>query len=120
MVVATANHPEDLDEAILKRPGRFDRVIRFALPDAAMRSRILTDLYAAESPSGGLEPDLLAELIDATDGFSMAAMKEFFIASANEAFQAGSACITAEHTREALNILKRQHTHAASGKRIGF
>ena len=36
-VIASANHPEDLDAAILKRPGRFDRgrVLRGAQPTAA-------------------------------------------------------------------------------------
>ena len=33
IVVATANEPTILDSAVLRRPGRFDRVIHFADPD---------------------------------------------------------------------------------------
>src|SRR5439155_24452893 len=37
IVVATANDPNCLDPAILKRPGRFDRVVHFRNPDAELR-----------------------------------------------------------------------------------
>jgi chaperone BCS1 len=37
IVVATANDPTCLDPAILKRPGRFDRVVHFRNPDAELR-----------------------------------------------------------------------------------
>ena len=37
IVVATANDPSMLDAAILKRPGRFDRVIPFRPPDSDLR-----------------------------------------------------------------------------------
>ena len=33
ITVATANTPECLDQAIVKRPGRFDRVVRFPNPE---------------------------------------------------------------------------------------
>jgi transitional endoplasmic reticulum ATPase len=37
IVVATANDPSMLDAAILKRPGRFDRVVQFRNPDPDLR-----------------------------------------------------------------------------------
>jgi transitional endoplasmic reticulum ATPase len=37
IVVATANDPTCLDAAILKRPGRFDRVVQFRNPEADLR-----------------------------------------------------------------------------------
>jgi SpoVK/Ycf46/Vps4 family AAA+-type ATPase len=37
LVVATANDSTCLDAAILKRPGRFDRVVQFRNPDADLR-----------------------------------------------------------------------------------
>src|ERR1039457_7230410 len=37
IVVATANDPTCLDAAILKRPGRFDRVVQFRNPDPDLR-----------------------------------------------------------------------------------
>src|ERR1700736_5179771 len=37
IVVATANEPNCLDPAILRRPGRFDRVVGFPDPTAELR-----------------------------------------------------------------------------------
>src|SRR5438552_453773 len=44
MVVATANDPTCLDPAILKRPGRFDRVVHFRTPDAELRRQYYSRL----------------------------------------------------------------------------
>ena len=48
IVVATANDPTCLDPAILKRPGRFDRVVQFRNPDPDLTPRVLpaTQPYA--------------------------------------------------------------------------
>jgi SpoVK/Ycf46/Vps4 family AAA+-type ATPase len=37
VVLATTNHPENLDTAILDRPSRFDRKYNFDLPAEAER-----------------------------------------------------------------------------------
>ncbi len=118
VVVATANHPEDLDEAILRRPGRFDRVVRFDPPDCSMRLRMLNDLFAEEEGVKD-DPSFLSDLAEATGGFSMASMKELYIASANEAFQEGCE-ITAAHALRALELMRGQYEVAAGGKKVGF
>src|SRR5205085_2802051 len=41
VVVATTNHPERLDPAILDRPSRFDRKYHFTLPDSPERARYI-------------------------------------------------------------------------------
>jgi ATP-dependent 26S proteasome regulatory subunit len=41
IVVATANDPTCLDPAILKRPGRFDRVVQFPKSGFASSPRVL-------------------------------------------------------------------------------
>lgn len=118
VVVATANHPEDLDEAILRRPGRFDRVVRFDPPDCSMRLRILNDLFDEEEEVK-TESSFLPGLAEATDGFSMASMKELYIASANEAFQEGCE-ISKAHALRALDLMRGQYKMAAAGRKVGF
>lgn len=44
IVVATANNPKKLDNAILKRPGRFDRVVAFNNPSPELAAQYLSRL----------------------------------------------------------------------------
>jgi hypothetical protein len=118
IVVATANNPELLDDAILKRPGRFDRVVKFAPPDAAMRHAMLTKLFLANT-SNRLDEDTLAWLVAESNGFSMASVKEIYIASASLAFQDGSLIISAEHACEAITAIRKQYAKPAA-KSIGL
>jgi len=83
-VVATANDPTCLDPAILKRPGRFDRVVQFRNPDADLRRQYYR----------GLSPILAGEqfeiVIEKTEGFSFAQLRETYIMGAQSAFEHGS------------------------------
>ena len=60
VVVATANEATNLDPAILKRPGRFDRVVYFPNPGSALRLQYLrrfnpeVDALALGSTGGGV------------------------------------------------------------------
>ena len=47
IAVATANDPSLLDAAILRRPGRFDRAIRFSNPDPELRQEYLLRMHPA-------------------------------------------------------------------------
>jgi SpoVK/Ycf46/Vps4 family AAA+-type ATPase len=83
IVVATANDPTCLDPAILKRPGRFDRVVQFRNPDADLRRQY----YQRLSPI--LKGDEFEMAIEKTEGFSFAQLRESYIVGAQFAFEHG-------------------------------
>jgi ATP-dependent 26S proteasome regulatory subunit len=62
-VIVTANKPASLDPAILKRPGRFCRIVSFPDPDAACRRAYLLKL-----PRSTAENKSLETLIRETEG----------------------------------------------------
>ena len=73
IVVATANDPTCLDSAILKRPGRFDRVVQFRNPDTDLRREYYRRLNAT------LAGEQFEVAIDKTEGFSFAQLRETYI-----------------------------------------
>jgi hypothetical protein len=81
ITVATANTPECLDPAIVKRPGRFDRVVRFRNPDASLRRQY----YLRLNPI--LTGDEFEIAIEKTNGFSFAHLRETYIMGAQSAFE---------------------------------
>jgi hypothetical protein len=83
IVAATANDPTCLDPAILKRPGRFDRVVQFRNPGADLRR----EYYRRLSP--GLTGEQFEIAIEATEGFSFAQLRETYIMGAQSAFEHG-------------------------------
>jgi hypothetical protein len=83
IVVATANNPTCLDAAILKRPGRFDRVVQFRNPDEELRR----EYYRRFNPILAGEQFEIA--INRTEGFSFAQLRETYILGAQSAFENG-------------------------------
>ena len=83
IVVATANDPTCLDPAILKRPGRFDRVVQFRNPDPELRR----EYYRRLSPV--LTGEQFECVIAQTEGFSFAQLRETYILGAQSAFEHG-------------------------------
>jgi len=81
--VATANNPTCLDAAILKRPGRFDRVVQFRNPDEELRR----EYYRRFNPILAGEQFEIA--INRTEGFSFAQLRETYILGAQSAFENG-------------------------------
>jgi ATP-dependent 26S proteasome regulatory subunit len=80
-VLATTNHPGKLDPSILDRPSRFDRKYHFHLPANPERlayvmkwnNDLQADLQVSENGA--------AQVVEATEGFSFAYLKELFVAS---------------------------------------
>jgi AAA+ superfamily predicted ATPase len=80
VVIATANNPEVLDPAILKRPGRFDRVIKFENPDRTLR----IEYFLRRLPE--MSQKQLKEIAEVTEGFSFAQLQEVYIAAGSVAY----------------------------------
>lgn len=89
MTIATTNHPERIDDAILNRPSRFDVKYEFGLPTIDLRKKFARKWVvkiqglgaAAESGDGVIfgygEDDRIAEEVaKRTEGWSFAFLKE--------------------------------------------
>jgi hypothetical protein len=79
IVVATTNHADRIDAAILDRPSRFDRKYEFSVPAAPERARFLElwkDKIASLVPWEGKS---IPSLVAATEGFSFAYLKELMV-----------------------------------------
>jgi ATP-dependent 26S proteasome regulatory subunit len=98
IVVATANDPTALDPAILRRPGRFDRVLACRPPTAELR---LAYLRRLDAPGEGLEK-IAADM----DGFSYAQVRETFILAGQLAFGTHQGDISERHLMQALALVR--------------
>ena len=81
VVLATTNHPDRLDPAILDRPSRFDRKYYFDLPAAGERSAYIANWNQELQVELRLSEETAAELTQQTEGFSFAYLKELFLSS---------------------------------------
>ncbi|HZU13795.1 MAG TPA: ATP-binding protein [Chloroflexota bacterium] len=81
LTLATCNHPERLDPAILDRPSRFDRKYPFDLPGEDERRRYIALWNERLRPPLRLSPDAVPAMAAATEGFSFAYLKELFLSS---------------------------------------
>ena len=114
IVVATANDPSQLDPAIFNRPGRFDRVVEFQNPGPAVRAKYFQQI-------GGLDATEAAKMMDPTDGFSFAHLRETYILSGQLAFEADRDIATSD-LLQAAKIMREQSMKARSahGTKAGF
>lgn len=69
--IGTTNKPEVLADRFMKRPGRFDLVIGVWSPTRACR-----EAYLRTIGRGKIAEDKLIEILDATNGLSLAYMRE--------------------------------------------
>lgn len=81
LTLATTNHPEKLDPAILERPSRFDRKYTFALPSAIERERYALSWNKRIDAAMRIDTSQTRALVEATTGFSFAYLKELFLSS---------------------------------------
>jgi AAA+ superfamily predicted ATPase len=81
LTLATTNHPEKLDAAILERPSRFDRKYHFALPTSTERLAYLKMWNERLAPAMRFSEAGLQARIEQTEGFSFAFLKELVLSS---------------------------------------
>ena len=81
VVIATTNHPEKLDTAILNRPSRFDRKYYFPLPAQNERRAYIASWNAKSHSELALSEKSISEIVEVTEGFSFAYLKELLLSS---------------------------------------
>jgi DNA polymerase III delta prime subunit len=81
LTVATTNHPEKLDSAIVNRPSRFDRKYHFDLPQRPERFAYIEMWNNTMQTELRLSEAGVTNIADATNGFSFAYLKELFVSS---------------------------------------
>jgi hypothetical protein len=81
LTIATTNHAERLDAAIVDRPSRFDRKYHFGLPALSERHEYLRLWNRAAQDAVRLSEPELQALAASTDGFSFAYLKELMMSS---------------------------------------
>jgi ATP-dependent 26S proteasome regulatory subunit len=113
VVVATANDPSSLDPAILRRPGRFDRVVCFPNPSADLRLKYLQRLNAR------LEAEQLSDFIRESEGMSFAQLREVYILAGQAAFDAGRE-LTVVDVNEATKTIKEVFSMRHEEGVVGF
>src|SRR5271154_4045728 len=100
VVVATANDPTALDSAILRRPGRFDRVVEFPAPDCGLRAAYF----------GKFMPNLtrreVQECVDHSRGLSFAQLREVYILAGQHAYERGGE-VSGEELHDAILALRK-------------
>ena len=91
LIIASSNHPERIDEALLKRPSRFDRVYHVGLPEAPERAEYCRR-FLARMPNLSPELDqeqLCLRVAELTSGFTPAFLKEAFLSATLQMAQEG-------------------------------
>ncbi|HTQ61270.1 MAG TPA: AAA family ATPase [Candidatus Solibacter sp.] len=99
IVVATANDPTVLDSAILRRPGRFDRVVAIPAPDLQLRLRY----FRKFNPY--LDEESIFRVAEDSDGFSFAQLKEVYILAGQMAFVRNTE-VTGNDLLEGVRVLR--------------
>jgi hypothetical protein len=117
IVVASANDPTGMDPAILRRPGRFDRVLACRPPTAELRRQYLCQLGAP------VDDGSLPTLAAAMEDFSYAQVRETFILAGQLAFGGGRDDIASEDLLHATELVRGEGRAVASradGRGVGF
>lgn len=116
LIIASSNHPGQIDEALLKRPSRFDRVFHVGLPKRPERAeycrRLLSRGSLAERLAPGFDVEALVEkAAAATDGFTPAYLKEAVTAAALTRAQSGAMILDEAFATAVLNQISELRDH---------
>jgi hypothetical protein len=124
VVLATTNHPEKLDPAILDRPSRFDRKYYFSLPPDSERLSYIRKWNEGLQPEMRVTEAAATKTVASTEGFSFAYLKELLVSSMMEWVPAGGSrtmdhviAAQTELLRGQLNDKKEAHQKKAAGSR---
>lgn len=108
VVLATTNHAERLDPAIVDRPSRFDRKYYFGLPASTERLVYISTWNDSLKPELRLTAQGLRQIADLTDGFSFAYLKELFVSSMMQWMNDAGRIAMDEVTHQRVVLLRRE------------
>ncbi len=116
LIIASSNHPGKIDEALLKRPSRFDRVFHIGMPALAERRAYCERLLSRSTLAERLSPDLdignLSQVVaEWTDGFTPAYLKEVFISAALRRAQAGATTLDEDFHNTVIDQVEELRKH---------
>jgi hypothetical protein len=117
VVVATANDPSGLDPAILKRPGRFDRLVEFALPSMHGRCD-----YIAKLTGWGIDEPAVSNAAREADRLSFAQIREAYILAGQRSFRRNGDLV-ADELLAAIRALRSEFNNVSlrpGGRSAGF
>jgi len=98
VVVAATNHENNIDEA-MRRPGRFDMLVRLVKPTLPERAKLF-DLYMDKVTADGSHDS--AALARMTPGLTPAEIANIVNKAASSAAEAGADKVTSEHVLRAI------------------
>ena len=109
LLIATTNHPDELDPAINNRPGRFDVVIEIPNPTPALRRNFL------DRNLPDVDEAVRERLAGQSGGLSFAHLQEVLRLSALLAINEGGTARTPDHLLKALKLIKDSRDSADRG-----
>jgi hypothetical protein len=103
LILATTNHPENIDPALTSRPSRFDRIWIINNPDHVCRR-----FYIRKHFHGHCSDGFMDNLAKETEGFSMAYLKELYVSASLKAINTGVGYPGEQEIAESFNVLASQ------------
>ena len=116
LIIASSNHPGKIDEALLKRPSRFDRVVHVGLPKYPERAELcrrilgrpqLRERFAADFDAEALIEEAARE----SEKMTPAYLKEAFLSAALSLAQRGIDRMDSRYAAEVLEQLAAMKRH---------
>jgi hypothetical protein len=117
-VIATTNHPERLDPAILERPSRFDRKYHFGLPGLMERKQFLEQWLREASRAIVWSSEELEEVVAGTEGFSFAYLKELCLAATLSYAESDTDMTFGAMIRKQLQVLRAEMLSTREAVRV--
>jgi cell division protease FtsH len=102
VVVAATNHEDSIDEA-MRRPGRFDMLVRLTLPVLPERQKLFERYIGTLTHDGAADTAVLARM---TAGMSPADIANMVNKAASSAAEARASTVTMEHFLRAIETFQ--------------
>lgn len=114
IVLATTNHPDRIDSAIIDRPSRFDRKYHFNLPTLDERQRYLKSWQRRLVDETGWKTEEIEAVASCTDSFSFAYLKELVISAVMKWMHDSSLRFAIVATEQAAILQRQMRTEPAN------